>query len=275
MTRPGAADLALIAFASLVLTSPAHAQPAEPPLDTDLRAAELFDLGIERRAAGDLDGACAAFAESQALDPAIGTALNLAACLERSGRVDDARALLRATIDEAERRGETTRATRARTDLLALEARHAAPAPVAESAPAADPTPAAARTSAILPRVALPATPARSPRVGLPVWLGVGAGALTAVGVGLVLSGHERQAAADEACPAIGQPSCAPLKAQSLNDAAVRRSRVGVGMLVGGAVVAEAALYLWWRGRDRESTPRPGLTVTSGGGMVTYEGSFR
>jgi hypothetical protein len=54
---------------------------------------------------------------------------------------------------------------------------------------------------------------------------------------------------------------------------------MGVGLLVGGVVVAEAALYLWWRGRQDRRAPgvagHAGLLVAPGGGVLTYEGRFR
>ena len=86
MIRPAAAELALIATVLLALAARADAQPDAPALDPDLRAAELFDLGIARKRSGDLDGACAAFAESQALDASLGTQLNLAAAAINIGR---------------------------------------------------------------------------------------------------------------------------------------------------------------------------------------------
>jgi hypothetical protein len=57
----------------------------------DSAAAEaLFREGRDAAKHGDLETACADFAESQRLDPAPGTLLNLAECEEKLGRVASA-----------------------------------------------------------------------------------------------------------------------------------------------------------------------------------------
>jgi hypothetical protein len=59
----------------------------------DAAAADaLFQRGKEAMAKGDLATACAALAESQRLDPAVGTLLNLADCEERAGKLASATA---------------------------------------------------------------------------------------------------------------------------------------------------------------------------------------
>lgn len=293
MIRPAAAELTLGAALLLAAAAVADAQPGAPDLDAELRAAELFDLGLDRKRAGDLDGACAAFAESQALDAALGTQLNLAACLEREGRLAEARALLRATLDEATRSHDRSRADHARAELARLDAvdpggdpadRTTGPAPTAGgTAPTSAATPPTSAAMAPVLGSNAPATPARgtgdAARASrVPFALGLGAGALTATGVALILWGHEQQDRADAACPVIGQPSCDPSVAQPLNDAAVMKSRLGVGLLIGGVVIAETALYLWWRGRDgqrdRRTGRHTGLQVGPGGAVLTYEGTL-
>ncbi len=63
--------------------APAHAQ--------DVAAAEaLFNEGRTLMEAGDTEAACQKFAESQRLDPSPGTALNLASCHQRLGRIASA-----------------------------------------------------------------------------------------------------------------------------------------------------------------------------------------
>lgn len=57
------------------------------------RAEQLFIAGRQALVAGKLAQACSSFARSQELDPAIGTELNLAVCLERRGRLMRARSL--------------------------------------------------------------------------------------------------------------------------------------------------------------------------------------
>jgi tetratricopeptide (TPR) repeat protein len=78
--RPGGAVVALAL--SLALHGPAAAQ-------TETRAAvaeALYRQARDLMAAGKYDEACPKFAESQRLDPATGTLLNLAACHEKQGR---------------------------------------------------------------------------------------------------------------------------------------------------------------------------------------------
>jgi len=60
--------------------------------ETAAKAEALFRNAKDADARGDLTMACAGFAESQRLDPAVGTLLNLADCEARSGWADDARA---------------------------------------------------------------------------------------------------------------------------------------------------------------------------------------
>ena len=61
------------------------ASAAEPH---DAAAADvLFRRAKDALAAGNVDGACASFAESQRLDPAAGTLLNLADCEEKQGKL--------------------------------------------------------------------------------------------------------------------------------------------------------------------------------------------
>ncbi len=59
---------------------------AEPGAAPDPRAATIFQQARDLGKAGKLDEACALFAQSYALDPALGTAMNLADCFERQGQ---------------------------------------------------------------------------------------------------------------------------------------------------------------------------------------------
>ena len=71
-------------------TSPdeSFAEPAPSTEAARSAAAEaLFESGHEAMSKGDYDTACARFAESNRLEPAVGSLLNLAACEEKRGRL--------------------------------------------------------------------------------------------------------------------------------------------------------------------------------------------
>ncbi|CAN5413509.1 hypothetical protein BH09MYX1_BH09MYX1_53740 [soil metagenome] len=81
----------------------------------DKAAAEsLFNDGMKALGAGQFDTACPKFAESQRLDPAIGTALYLGECYERSGKFASAWAMFREAQDLARKRNDPKRAAIAR-----------------------------------------------------------------------------------------------------------------------------------------------------------------
>jgi hypothetical protein len=107
--------------------APHARQRAEPNTDggdddTTRRtaAAALFAEGRAQMAAGDLASACVRFAESDRLEPAPGTKLNLADCYEREGRLASAWITFSAAESEARRLGRENwvAIARARTRLL-------------------------------------------------------------------------------------------------------------------------------------------------------------
>jgi hypothetical protein len=95
----------LIAFAVVAMCSPVRAQPAE--------AEVLFREGKHQLAAGDLASACASLDASERLDPAIGTELNLADCLDRSGKPASAWAMFTKAEQSAKHIGDTKRGAEA------------------------------------------------------------------------------------------------------------------------------------------------------------------
>ena len=101
----------------LVLTK-AHAEPSA----TDKAAAEaLFDQGKELLRASRLDEACPKFAESQRLDPGVGTLLHLGDCYERTGRLASAWATFREASALARVGGDTKRDALAQQRFAKLE----------------------------------------------------------------------------------------------------------------------------------------------------------
>ncbi|APR76579.1 Hypothetical protein A7982_01926 [Minicystis rosea] len=97
---------------------PAHAEPT--PADKALATA-LFKEGRALVAAGEIHEACRKFEESQRLDPAGGTLLNLAVCHEKEGRTATAWAELVDALGVARREGREDRIKLAQEHIAALE----------------------------------------------------------------------------------------------------------------------------------------------------------
>jgi hypothetical protein len=83
----------MAASAALVVSVVGRQGSAAPPPTSDItaRATELFRAGRAAASAGDDKTACARFAESEQLQPAPGTQLNLGACEAKQGHVLAAR----------------------------------------------------------------------------------------------------------------------------------------------------------------------------------------
>jgi hypothetical protein len=109
----------LLAIAVLGLGAPASAD--KPKARDKAQAQILFDEGRDQLKAGKTAEACAAFAESQRLDPAIGTQLNLANCYEKLGKTASAWANYRDVETLARRAGQDVREKLARERAEALE----------------------------------------------------------------------------------------------------------------------------------------------------------
>jgi hypothetical protein len=85
----------VICCAVALLTASAAARAQNPAA-----AEALFEQGRAAVAAGDFETACARFRDSDRLDPALGTKLNLADCEERRGRVATAWSLFKLVLAE-------------------------------------------------------------------------------------------------------------------------------------------------------------------------------
>ncbi len=111
-----------MALATASALGPQLARGEPTPADR-ARATALFERGRLDLARGALTEACAAFAESQRLDPAGGTLLNLALCHERQGRFATAAREFREALSQARRDKKKSRVDAAETHLAALAAK--------------------------------------------------------------------------------------------------------------------------------------------------------
>ncbi|WP_437635426.1 hypothetical protein [Sorangium sp. So ce854] len=116
--RRGAAALA---GAAMLTAAPGLSRAQEAG---DAAAAELlFQQAIELMKQGHHGEACPRLAESQRLDPGVGTLMYLAACHEKLGQSASAWATYREAADAARRNGQPDRERTAREAAAALEAR--------------------------------------------------------------------------------------------------------------------------------------------------------
>ena len=84
-------------------------------------AEALFSEGRRLMAAGNYEAACPKFADSETLDPAPGTALNLAMCYKKQGKLATAWAAFQSAQTLAVRAGQNDRARAAKNEIAALE----------------------------------------------------------------------------------------------------------------------------------------------------------
>lgn len=109
--------LALLLTGALVaLPERAHAQQTGEQV-----AERLFNEAIALVTAGKYAEACPKFAESQRLDPALGTQFNLADCYEHTGKKGSARRLFIEVADAAKAAGKSEREKTSRERAAALE----------------------------------------------------------------------------------------------------------------------------------------------------------
>ena len=117
--RSGWINLARGAAVFVVLATTEHAWGQS---SSDQAAAEaLFKQGRDLMAAGHLSEACPKLAESQRLDPATGTVLNLATCYERNGQIASAWVTYKEAATAAQNADQPERAQLARKKAAELE----------------------------------------------------------------------------------------------------------------------------------------------------------
>lgn len=100
---------------------PARAQSASPPSSTALAAESAFLEGVRLMKQGDCQQAVLRFEESERLDPASGTLLNLGYCQVELGKTASAWLTYRRAIALAESSGKTAHAELAREQGAKLE----------------------------------------------------------------------------------------------------------------------------------------------------------
>lgn len=106
--------------AALAAAGRAH---AEPSADDKALATLLFQQGRALMAEGRIPEACQKLEESERLQPAGGTLLNLALCHEREGRLARSWSEFKAAMEVAKRDGRSDRESEAATHVNALEPR--------------------------------------------------------------------------------------------------------------------------------------------------------
>lgn len=101
----------------LAVAAPARAQSASDKASADA----LFDEAKRLMEAKRFAEACPKLADSQRLDPAVGTLLNLALCYRENGQTASAWATYREAAAQARTQGQTDREELARNEAAALE----------------------------------------------------------------------------------------------------------------------------------------------------------
>jgi hypothetical protein len=99
MTRPYTHAMRRAAVVCLLLSSIAHADATRTPAD------QRFEDGRKLMVAGKFEAACTAFEDSQQLDPAVTTLLNLGACREKASQLASAVTVFRAAERAARQEG--------------------------------------------------------------------------------------------------------------------------------------------------------------------------
>ncbi len=107
-------------FASLLVASPGSAQTTP---EQKAAAEALFLEGRQYMEAGSFSQACAKFEQSEKLDSATGTLLNLADCYEKLGRLASAWVTFKSAASAARRSGQAPREQLARDRAAGLESR--------------------------------------------------------------------------------------------------------------------------------------------------------
>jgi hypothetical protein len=121
-TRPGLAST-VAGGVFLAMLAAAGVAGAQSSAESAAAAEALFQEGKKLMAEGKYADACPKLVNSQNLDPAVGTLLNLADCFERNGQIASAWATFKDVVAGAKTAGQSERAETARRRASALEPR--------------------------------------------------------------------------------------------------------------------------------------------------------
>ncbi|NUP04871.1 MAG: hypothetical protein HOW73_02290 [Polyangiaceae bacterium] len=108
-------------IAALIAASFAFAPLAASAQDSKVAAESLFQTGKEQLESGKYAEACKSFAESQRLEPSVGTLLNLGRCNEQQGKLATAWGSYKEAANLARSRGDAERAQGAEDLASALQ----------------------------------------------------------------------------------------------------------------------------------------------------------
>lgn len=234
-------------------------------------AESLFREGRDAVKRGDYAVACPKFQESQRLDPAIGTLLNLALCEERWGRISEARLHFRevlASSDLDEQRRAIALEHAAALDRIATEPVSPAPAPDSPAPTRAEPARSPPVASPAAPRDAEPERSA-SPHAAAYILGGLGLLSLTTCAVtGIMVI--EKADTVDAHCP---NKLCDD---EGLAAASSGRTLSAVSTATFGVGLALTALSVYLLLQPSPSAPRSAIGVRGlrGGADLSWVGEF-
>lgn len=240
----------------LLLSSVASAQPTMDP-DTEVARRE-YGAGAALYESGKYELALEKFRAAEKIDPSPDFDYNIARCLDRLGRwqeaADSYERFVQARPDAPETAGlrERIRVLRARAPSTP------SPPPAAPSSPS-PPKPPPNASRATTPALTRGASSAR--RLRLAAWI-VGAGALglAAAGAGVYGSAYSDYAARRDAC----QGRCSPASLTGLRST-VESAQIGSGVLFGLAGAALIADVVLWTLSSRAHSPtRAALDLSNG-----------
>lgn len=153
--RSVSSPFAGVLLAAMLTVQAAHGAGKSPDA---VRAETLFDEGRRLMSSGDFAAACPKFAQSQALDPAPGTALNLANCYEKWGKLASAWSAYRSAETAATSAKQKDRAAFAKKKAVALQSKLSRLTVV---------VPAGSQTSTL--QIRFDSEPVQTPEWGVPI----------------------------------------------------------------------------------------------------------